>query len=364
MGLEALAQGASDAHDDVRDIGMTYWGQEHAKEMQERQQENQMALNRQMANLAADARRDSVPAMVEGLKRAGLHPVLASGTSFGSVSSGGSSSAPISAPVTGSRGNLGTLALESLRYSQSERGLMDAQKRNLNAEAEGREIENRNRTTQNEQLDNLLRGRLEAEKQAMERFIDANGGDSTAIRESEQYKVIDTLLSRPINSGSVAALEQYFGSKERSAEHSIRILSDRLEKLIKQKQLYDPEFADKLAELPKHEADIAANSAAEIYANILYLAMARQLTEANINLSEDSLEQIKESINVMKHNDVVGLFESGDYDALGVKWLYDNLPKVLNTLGIAGAAATYGRRFKTGNKPAKVGETPMQMLGY
>lgn len=366
MDLSTLAMGnGQQAHDDVKDIGATVLQWQHDKAMQGRSVKGSAYLNEQMARLSRDARQTSALDMVTGLRAAGLNPALAQGGSFGSVSSGGTAPAPSTSAAPAPRSQMAQLALESLKYSESERDLMAAQSRNLNAEAQGKEIQNSNNMTTNSTIDKLLRQRLQEETTYWENFAKANGGDSDAVLQSEQYKVLKSLLDAPmLNQGTLSALDAYFTSKERSLEHPAKILSARIEKDIKSKQFYDPEFADKLAALPKHEADIAANSAAEIYANILYLAMSRQLTEANIDLAEESIKQIQEAIKVMKDNDVVGLFESGNYDALGVKWLYDNLPKVLNMLGLAGFAVQYGRRAGQGVKPVKNIQTPMQQLGY
>lgn len=365
MGLESLAGMADAAHEDTKDVLMTRWQYSHDRQMQDRSFVRQKDLNRQMAALAADARRNSYSDAVEGAKRAGLHPSVASGASFGSVSSGGSSPAPSSSGYSSAPLGLGALALEARKFDEAQRANLDAQTRNLNAEAEGQELKNQNQKSSNAALDKLLRDRLNDEKARMDKFA-SQGGDSDAIKESDQYKVVSTLLEQPLlNQGVVDALSNYFGSEERSVEHSIKILAGKIEKEIKSKQLFDSEFSDKLAALPKHEADIAANSAAEIYANILYLAMARQLTEANTDLAEKSIDQIEEAIKVMQHNDVVGLFESGNYDALGVKFVYEKLPQMLNSLGLAGLVTQFGRRARSGsNKPAKVGDSPMQMLGY
>lgn len=337
MGLEALAQGVSDAHDDVRDVGMTYWQHQHDKEMQERQQENQMALNRQMASLAAEARRDSVPSMVEGLKRAGLHPVLASGTSFGSVSSGGSSSAPSSGAVTGARGGLGSLALESLRYSQSERGLMDAQKRNLDAEAKGREIDNQNRLDANDSSNRVARDYFTSIVQSP-----SSSGEEKAFAQA--------MLSTPLSVGALQGYDKVMESYPKSQNALRDKLKSQVEQTISQSQLWDKDFAPKVAGMPKDEVDKIREQTKNLASNSALLEAELSRTKEDTeyikkqqDLVKAQIAQLYQTIRASKHSDLIGLLDNGEYLNFVVGLGLSALPSAVHAVGGIGAAKTLTR---------------------
>ena len=121
MDMEALAGGLGDK---IWDAAMTQAEYTHDKSMQKRSAELNVQVanqaNDHMARLQRQARINGAMDMVQGMRQAGLNPVMADGGSFASTSSGGA--AGVGAPSTpASRGGeMGRLALEASRYSNSE----------------------------------------------------------------------------------------------------------------------------------------------------------------------------------------------------------------------------------------------------
>ena len=156
--MESLAASAIDeGHADAKDWVKTSWAHEHDIRMQNRQAHWQYGLNTQMAQLSAEARRSSASDMVEGLKRAGLSPALASGAQFGNVSSGGSVGAPSTSPAPSVTSGMGKLALEDVKYKTSERELMQAQAESLRQDALSKKIDNTNKLDANDASNKVSR---------------------------------------------------------------------------------------------------------------------------------------------------------------------------------------------------------------
>lgn len=307
MGLEALAAGDT-LHDDLWDAGKTYMQMHHDKVMQSRSYNYEKKLNEQMASLASEARRDSAPAMVEGLKRAGLHPALASGAGFGSVSSGGSVGANSSALGAGGRSSqMGSLAVESLKYQESERALMDAQTANLNAEAEGKEIDNNNKLDANNA----------SNKVARDFFSNILSRTDTSGEEKAFAKA---MLSTPLSLGSLQGYQSALDSYSKESNAFKEKLKAQVDQTIYQSQLWDKEFASKVAGLGKEQVDNLkaqtanlAQSTALLEAELLRTKQDTEAIKKQMDLIGAQIRALEQTIRASKDSDLVGMWENGEY---------------------------------------------------
>lgn len=347
MGLEALAAGDT-LHDDLWDAGKTYLQMHHDKVMQSRSYNYQTKLNEQMASLASEARRDSAPAMVEGLKRAGLHPALASGVGFGSVSSGGSVGSSSSSLGAGGRSSqMGALAVESLKYQESERALMDAQTANLNAEAEGKEIDNDNKRGSNFVSESILRTELED--------MQANSPEySNTFRWSSAL-----LKSSRFNQGILDAFSKSFEALPKITEANAKVIANKLSQTIDELQLFNLQGDDDLsrrarvlvASLPAEQARQVREATDNIVANTLLLVAEMGKTDKQVELINKQKELIdKEMANLdtviraTHHKDLISMWEDGEYTQMFIGAALEGAPRIiqggLSGLGLYGGART------------------------
>lgn len=356
MAFETLAGAGMGemAHDDTKDVVMTNWQHKHDIRMQNRSARlslaNSRELNNQMALLAQDARRSSAEDMVYGLKRAGLSPALANGTAFGSVASGGGGSlpAPASSAYAGAKSNFGKLALETLKYQNSERSLMDAQTRDLNATAEGKEIENSNRVATNEAYDKLLRNELQY-------VVD------TAQPNESQYQLAKAILDNfdKFNVGTATAISGTLSLSRQTIEDFVAKGTSMLQRKIQEKQFFDGKYVDVMASLPVAEREKLDKEVAELCSRIALLAVQRTnldvgtaLTEEQINLVKKQISEIGENIGKIRaearkthHDDLVAMWEDGQGEGMVIQAL-PQIIQLIAEVGIFGFLFGRGRAHK------------------
>lgn len=349
--MEALAASALDeGHADTKDFIKTKWQYDHDKEMQRKQFDYQQGLNTQMSRLSAEARRSSASDMVEGLKRAGLSPALASGAQFGSVSSGGSVSAPSSAPAPSSSSGMGKLALEDMKYKQSERALMEAQRRKLDAEAQGTELSNANQEGANQVSESILRTELED--------MQANNPEY-----SSKFRWASALLKNPnFNQGSLDAFSKAMEAIPKPSKADSDMVANKLTQTIDELQLFnlqgdDPkakQARELIASLPSEQARQVRETTDNIAANTLLLVAEMGKTDKQSELIDKQKElidkQMKELDTIIRathHKDLIAMWEDGEYMSLVVGSALEGGPRIvqglLNVLGMYGGAKTLNK---------------------
>lgn len=317
MDLSTLAMGnGQQAHDDVKDIGGTVLQWQHDKAMQRQSVKGSAYLNDQMARLSRDARQTSAMDMVTGLRAAGLNPALAQGGSFGSVSSGGSAPAPSTSAAPAPRGQMGQLALESLKYSESERELMAAQTENINAEAESKRLDNANKQGANRVSAEVLRTELENVKANSSEYSSDFMWASAVLRSGE------------LNSGSLSAFVNVMDAVPRITAANYEIVANKLAQMysdIKYGALSgDSEQAKRTRQLLGQVDYEQARQIRETTDNIvaqtalLVSEMSKndkneELMEKQKELIDKQIEQLGVLIRATHHKDLVAMYEDGEY---------------------------------------------------
>lgn len=333
--LESLAASAIDeGHADTKDFVKTKWQYSHDVAMQNRQYRMQQGLNTQMANLSAEARRSSASDMVEGLKRAGLSPALATGTQFGAVGSGGSVSAPSSSPAPSSTSGMGRLALEDMKFKQSERELMAAQAESLRQEALGKKIDNTNKLDANDA----------SNKVARDYFTDIVNSPNSS---GEEKAFSNAMLSTPLSVGSLQGYDKVMESYPKSQDALRDKLKSQVEQQISQSQIWDKDFAPKVAEMPKEEVDKIREQTKNIAANSALLeaelSRTREDTEyikKQQDLITAEIAQLYQAIRASKHADLIGMLDNGEYLNFAVGLGLSALPAAVHAVGGISAAKT------------------------
>lgn len=353
MAMEsAMFQAANDAHDDAKDVAMTAWQHKHDEEMQERQFDMNQRLNSQMAGLARQARQESALDQVVGLRAAGLNPALAQGGSFGSVSSGGSVSAPSSGSSSTPHGNLGGLALESIRYAESERNLMAAQARKLNADAVNTEIENSNRQGENFVSEQVLRSELE--------HIQSNSPEY-----SSEFMWSSALLkAEHFNAGHLRGFMAAMDAVPKVTEANYLEVANKLAKMYSDVKLTalqgDNEQArrrrDLLANVDAEQARQIRETTDNIAANTMLLVAEMARTDKNVELIDKQkayidkqMELLGTQIRATHHSDLIAMYEDGEYMNTALGFAFQVAPGMIQGATTAG---TFGlaQRFANGAK--------------
>ena len=336
--MEALAASALDeGHADTKDFVKTNWQYGHDRYMQGRQAYLQRGLNSQMAQLSAEARRSSAADMVEGLKRAGLSPALASGVQFGSVSSGGSVGAPSSAPAPSVTSGMGKLALEDMKYKSSERELMQAQAESLRQDALSKKIDNKNKLDANDASSKVSRD-----------YFTNIANSPTSSGEEKAFA--NAMLSTPLSVGALQGYDKVMESYPKSQDALRDKLKSQVEQQIAQSQMWDKDFAPKVAGLPKEEADKIREQTKNLAANSALLEAELERTKEDTSyikkqqeLVNAEIAQLYQSIRASKHADLIGMLDNGEYLNFAVGLGVSVLPAAVHAVGGIGAAKTLTR---------------------
>lgn len=347
MGMDTLA-GA--AHDDMKDAVMTGWEYRHDDDIQRQSYEYSRSLNSQMAGLSAEARRSSASDMVAGYRAAGLNPAAAAGTSFGSVSAGGSVGGSAS-PAYHSNSGLGKLALEEQKYRDSERDLMAAQAENLRADAAEKRsrMPGNNWNAKNAETQ-FKRSQAEDASIAatMENFyieITQMGDDAHPVDKAIASAVESLSNDEKLNAGTIKGLQSYldyygfnYETLADNAENSVRAYFN---KILMDDKKYTQAQADRIL-----------NENSKIVKDIAYLGSMMALAASESSLNEDQkkliarqIQKLNADIQNMHHNDVVWLAKN-DKKGLAVKSAYDAANAAAAGIGFGLGAGTGGAAGK------------------
>lgn len=355
MGMDSLA-GIDTAEKRINDIAMTGWSYSHDREMQRSQADynKQIAkeVNSHMAQLQREARINGPSDLVAGLRMAGLNPALASGDSFASTSSGGG--AGVAAPSAGASRestSMGRLALDALRYQISERGLMDAQSRKMNADAESVEIDNKNKKDANLAAQKLLDEHLN--------FWIVDKDTPASVKTWAQL----LLDSGNLSTGTLDAMSKAFDNLPKLTESQAKELRNKLETAFSQAQFTKftestPEsqaIRDAVASLPGEQAKNIELSNQKLRADTALLVLMASTEKVKPELLEEQKklvsEQIKHVGELVKsvHNDnLTDLWENGEYQKAVIGEVNKFLPYILDA-GLLGLVLGRGKAGAAGS---------------
>lgn len=361
MAMENLA-GLDTAEKRLNDIAMTGWSYSHDREMQRDQADynKQIAkeVNSHMARLQREARIYGPSDLVAGMKMAGLNPALASGDSFASTSSGGA--AGVAAPSSGASRestSMGKLALDFARYQYSERGLMDAQARKLNADAEGAEIENSNKKDANNAAKQLLNEHLN--------FWIVDKDTPASVKTWAQL----LLDSGHLSTGTIDAMSKAFDNLPKLTESQAKEIRNKLEtafsgaQLLKFSDMTDPEskaIRESIARLPGEQAKEIqlANEKLRADTSLLMLMASTEkvkpeLLKQQTDLVEAQIKHVGELINSTHNENLTQLWADGEYQKAIIGEVNKFLPYILNAglLGVVMGKA--GRSGAAASGPAQ-----------
>lgn len=357
MDMEALAGGLGDK---IWDAAMTQAEYDHDKSMQRRSAEFNVQVanqaNDHMARLQRQARINGAMDMVQGMRQAGLNPAMADGGSFASTSSGGASGvgAPSSPASRGSE--LGRLAIEASKYSNSERDLMAAQAQKLREEATATRLSNENRSGANAVSEAMLRSELEHIQ-------------SSSPEYSPQFMWSSALLKvGNLNQGALDAYVQALDSVPKMSEAMARDISAKLSERFDQLQFYATEgddpaakrYRELIASLPAEQAQQIRELTDNIRSNTLLLVAEMGRTDKQVelidkqkDLIDKQMAQLNALIRSTHHSDLVSMWEDGEYMsfALGtaLELAPSLMPATINTL----AAGRFAKGMRKGQEEPK-----------
>lgn len=274
--FESLAaEGMDQGHDDIKDIYLMNKQHRHDYRMQDTSYQYQRELNEQMAGIAADARRSSAPDMVAGLRAAGLNPAIAGGgTAFGSVASGGGVPAPSTSTPFSTKGTMGKLALETLKYYESERKLIESQTNLNNANAEGVKSETALKDYELATYydrDRTIQSMCTAYADAVERDPNATAQDKALAK---------VLKSETLSAGSLEGVEKYLHTYGYQYETLTGVIDNKLKGAVLSDQFSDPDVRDAFKRMPEAQFDSLIASVAEYMSVVSLNATQSDLNEA------------------------------------------------------------------------------------
>lgn len=353
--MEALA-GLDTVEKRLNDIAMTGWQYSHDREMQDRQadynKEIAKDVNSHMARLSREARISGPSDLVAGLKMAGLNPALADGSSFASTSSGGG--AGVAAPSSSAgreSSSMGKLALEATRYQESERALMDAQRRNLEAQARSTEIDNSNKNDANVVAKNLLNEHLN--------FWIVDKDTPASVKTWAQL----LLDSGNLSTGTIDAMSKAFDNLPKLTESQAKELRNKLETAFSGSQYQkftdstDPEskaIRDSIARLPGEQAKQLELSNEKLRADTALLVLMAatenvkpELLRKQKELVEEQIKHVGELINSTHNENLTQLWTDGEYQKAIIGEVNKFLPYIFNA-GLLGVIMGKGGKAGSG----------------
>lgn len=344
MAMESLAVG-------VGEKALDTMNQQY---MQTRQYRYNRALNEQMASIAAEARRQSAADAVEGARRAGLHPLAGLGLGFGSVSSGGSVSAPTGAANQG----LGRLTLEESKFANAEMALIEAQANKANAEAGQINLQSGELQMKNDAANRLLTEHLN--------YVVSSPSASDA-EKAYARALLDS--SSGFNSGTVQAYADFGKSLTSISAGEADTYANRLAANVSGLQLMrlrdsveGEKFRDWVAKLPEKQAESVSRSVDEIIAHTVLLRAMAYVEDAKPDLIDAQVRELNKQVVYLsrmisnsKNHDVVDMWNSGRFGDL----LVYEADHVANSLASSGGAFLGGllgskHRLTRGGTPPRM----------
>ena len=274
-------------------------------------QQRAAAYNQQMyeKNQAANylyqmnAQRNAAANEVEGLRQAGLSPVLANGAQGMSVSAGTQGTAKAS-ESSFDPANLMLL---------SQKKLMDAQADKTAADAESVKIDNANK----KQRDAAYGVALDSDLEHLKTLV---GSDSKSA------ELIDQLLALPKSEGTYNALERVLDYLPKSYGARADMIDNMLKERINQArwQSSDPKsksgldwidnpLLKSLANADAATVDKTAADISKVMAEKDNLEAVVELTRKQTELTKEDIERVKAMASQIRNSDVKSMIDKGDY---------------------------------------------------
>lgn len=248
-----------------------------------------------------NAQRNAAANEVEGLRQAGLSPVLADGAQGMSVASGTQGTAK--APETSlDPANLMLMAQTKLMKAQADK---------TEADAESVKIDNANKKGKNATL----------AKNMAQYFTKLS--EDTADKDLAKFfkDQADFAASGDFVAGNYEAylnwLDVQGKSEEAIARKADKKLSAWLAELRWNKakgQTQDSsEFVKALASLDSRQSDLLAEQAANLIAQRKNVEKDTELTGAKLTLTNQQIEQVKAATAALENTNIIEMFEKGEY---------------------------------------------------
>lgn len=261
------------------------------------------------------AQRNAASNMVEGLKKAGLSPALATDASGMSTASAsmpsGSSGSAVPNPDAALVGTDKAMAYSSMLTQQKQRDLLQSEVDLNNARTEGQQIVNRREEGADyvglQMWDSTIDG-LVRDAEAM--------GDKNAAAAYEAIRNIDGPI---VNQGFYDALRSFGVTSSSFSENSVKRVSAYIENKISAAKEKHPEFFEAMAIAPYLENAKVRAQIGELGAMTLKLASDVDVNKAMLPEIAQKIEQIKNEMEhtdiddaIAKHNDLAGMLKDGD----------------------------------------------------
>lgn len=283
----------------VQTVANGFMQQRAAAYNQEMYEKNQAANYLYQMN----AQRNAAANEVEGLRQAGLSPVLANGAQGMSVAAGtqGTAKAPESSIDPA---NLMLL---------SQKKLMDAQADKTAADAESVKIDNANK----KQRDAAFGVALDADLEHLKSLV---GSDSKSA------ELIDQFLALPKSEGTYNALERVLSYLPKTYGARADMLDNMLKERVNQArwQSSDPKnksgidwidnpLLKSLANADAATVDKTVADISKVLAEKDNLEAVVELTRKQTELTKEDIERVKSMTSQIRNSDVKSMIDKGDY---------------------------------------------------
>lgn len=283
----------------VQTVANGFMQQRAAAYNQEMYEKNQAANYLYQMN----AQRNAAANEVEGLRQAGLSPVLANGAQGMSVSAGtqGTAKAPESSIDPA---NLMLL---------SQKKLMDAQADKTAADAESVKIDNANK----KQRDAAYGVALDADLEHLKTLV---GSDSKSA------ELIDQFLALPKSEGTYNALERVLSYLPKTYGARADMIDNMLKERVNQArwQSSDPKnksgldwidnpLLKSLANADAATVDKTVADISKVLAEKDNLEAVIELTRKQTELTKEDVERVKSMTSQIRNSDVKSMIDKGDY---------------------------------------------------
>lgn len=277
--LKSLAQGAG--------VGLATAGvnQLFANYNRNQEMKNQKELMKLSNTLAQDAQKNAAANMAEGYKKAGLSTALLAGGNF-SPAIGQSPSSPqknvqAGLPVT----------------EMIQLGLMNAQKQNIEADTNLKNVEadNQGEDSAGKAIENQRKASADA---FFDDFMKKNNPSMYAEWEKQHP-------GQMMNLGFLNGRNMILDNLLRESDTDTRLSQNELTQMVTNIQKRSPRLYNAIASMPKAQQD-------SIYGNLARLNMLNQLTKADIGLTNEKTEEVRQAVEKLKVDTVEKLVNNPD----------------------------------------------------
>lgn len=284
---------------DLGNMQANYYGEKAAAEQNQKYYRENMQAN---YILSQQAQRNAARNEVEGLRQAGLSPVLADGSAAAAVPSaeGGTMQNPYNPQV-----NLSNALL------MSQLKLNDAQADKIKADAAGQEIKNQRDSHQDKSVSaNLAAYYRDLAARTEDEELKAWFEESAAAAAKGEANLGD--YEAMLKSLDLAGKPEE--AIQRKLDRKITAwLAELRWKKVQGQTMESSDFVKALASLDVRQSDLLAAEASNIMASKKNADKMLELTEAKIKLTNEQITQVKAAAEAVNDQNIMHWIDKGEY---------------------------------------------------